>query len=77
MNSYIPKAPEKEKYERYEHDLMTYYDDLKYEEFIENMDNHFLNAKIVNFDIIHHEYRGDKLKNPKIYYETICKIVRR
>ena len=73
MNSYIPKVSKKKKNEEYEYDLMTYYDDLKYEEFIKNMGNHFFNAKIVTFDIIHHECQGHKLKNPKRYYKTIQK----
>lgn len=50
---------------------MTYYDDLIHEEFIENMGHLFSNAKIVNFDIICRECRGDELKNPKSYWETI------
>ena len=50
---------------------MTNYDDLKFEQFFENPDLNFSNAKIVNFDIIHHECQGDKLKHPESYYETI------
>ena len=73
MNSYIPKASKKKKNEGYEYNLMAYHDDLKYEEFIKNMGNHFFNAKIVTFDIIHHECQGHKLKNPKRYYKTIQK----
>ena len=52
---------------------MAYYDDLIHEEFIENMGHLFSNAKIVNFDIIYRECRGDGLKNPKSYWETIKK----
>ena len=47
-----PQSPREKKYEWYEHNLMRYYDDLKYEGFIQNMDNPFLNAKIVNFSIM-------------------------
>ena len=72
MNFRIPKVPEKKKYEWLEHDLMMYYDDLKYKDFTGNMGSHFSMAKIVNFNIIHHECHGDKLKNPRTYYETIC-----
>lgn len=41
--------------------------------FCQNIDNHFLQAKIVNFDIIHHECWADKLQNPKFFYERIEK----
>ena len=47
-----PQSPREKKYEWYEHNLMRYYDDLKYEGIIQNMDNPFLNAKIVNFSIM-------------------------
>ena len=50
---------------------MTYIDNLKYNNFINNMDSHFSNAKITNFDITHHQCRGDELKNPQQYYKTI------
>ena len=47
-NSYIPKKPEKKKYEWYEHDLITYFDDLKYKHFVEDMDEHFSHGKVTN-----------------------------
>ena len=50
---------------------MIYFDDLKYDEFVSNMDGYFKNAKIMNFDIIHHVCRGDKLQNPEKYYKAI------
>ena len=75
MNLYIPKMPEKKKREQYDHDLLTYFEDLKYEESIENMDSHFANAKVINLDIIHHECQGDKLNNPREYYQTIKNLV--
>ena len=40
MNKYIP-TKEKTEYKWYEHDLMSYIDDLKYNKFIENTDEHF------------------------------------
>ena len=42
---------------------MTYIDNLKYDNFINNMDSHFSNAKITNLDIIHHQCCGDELEN--------------
>ena len=37
MNRYIPNKGKK-KHEWYEHDLMSYIDNLKYEHFVENME---------------------------------------
>ena len=30
-------------------------------------------ANIINFDMIHHQYYGDKLSNPVNYYKTVKK----
>ena len=38
---------------------------------IENADEHFQKAKIINFDIIHHKCRGDELEYSKKFYQTI------
>ena len=63
VNKYIPDHVN-QNLKWYEHDgLLTYIDELKYKDFIRNADAHFKNAQIVNFDIIHHEYRGDPLEN--------------
>ena len=48
---------------------MTYIDHLKYEHLIEDTDSHFSQTKIINFDIIHHHFRGDPLQNSIYYYE--------
>ena len=50
---------------------MTYFDDLKYNEFAKDTDSYFKNVKLINFDIVHHERRGVKLQNPERYYRTI------
>ena len=73
MNSYIPEAPEKRKYEWYEHNLRSYIDNLKHKGFIENMLAYFSHAKIIHFDLIHHYCWGDELKNHKKYHKTIQK----
>ena len=65
LNSYIPAKTKKGKYEWHEHDLMTYFDDLKYNEFAKDADSYFENVKLINFDIVHHECRGGKLQNPE------------
>ena len=61
-NKYIPTyvAPDLKWYERY--GLLTYIDRLKYERFERNRESYLENAKIANFDIIHHQCRGDKLQ---------------
>ena len=52
----------------YERDgLMTYIDQLKFERFKENREEHFKNAEIVNFNIINYCCRGDPLQNSKKY----------
>ena len=41
---------------------MSYFDHLKFKEMPDQPDYHFRNKKVVNFDIIHHECRGDPLQ---------------
>ena len=65
-NGYVPKyTPPKDR------DFLTYLDDLKFEHFKGNPDQSIRNTKIVNFDIIHHECRGDKREKLYGYYQTI------
>ena len=45
----------------------------KYEKIYKNRKEYFENAKIVNFDIINHECKGDPLKNNVEHYQTIKK----
>ena len=44
--------------------LMTYIDQLKYQEFIKNSDDHLQKVQIINFDIISHVSRGYPLETP-------------
>ena len=53
--------------------LMTYIDLMKNENFTRDRDLYLQNAKIVNFDIIHHECRGDKLNGSYKQYKTVVK----
>ena len=65
MNNYIPtKVTEV-------HDLHSRLNKMKYDEIIENLEFHFQNCYITNFDKIHHECRGDELCYSKRHYETI------
>ena len=53
--------------------LMTYYNHLKYQEIIEDPNNYFKNKVAVNFDVIHHECKGDLLKKTYGKHKTIKK----
>ena len=65
MNSYIPtKVTEV-------HDLNSRLNKMKYDEIIENLEYHFQNCYITNFDKIHYECRGDKRNFSQKHYETI------
>ena len=73
VNKYIPDHVDHNlKWHEFD-GLLTYINELKYKNFIQNPDAHFKTAQIVNFDIIHHECRGDLLENVVKTYETICK----
>ena len=62
LNRYIPKyvEPNLKWYKR--DGLLTSIDRSKYEQFERNRDTYLKNAEIINFDIIHHLNRGDKLE---------------
>ena len=42
--------------------MISYINHLKYKEMSDNPNSYFNNVQVANFDIIHHECRGDKLK---------------
>ena len=44
---------------------------MTFNEIINNTDYHFQNSYITNFNLIHHNCRGDPLNHTKKYYETI------
>ena len=68
INNYILKyTPPKER------DFLSYLDDLKNKQTMENPGKYFQNVKIVNFDIIHHECRGVSLQNLFHHYYAITK----
>ena len=57
FDQYVDSSEDKKnnKYDWYKHDLMTYFDDLKYEQLASNTDEFFKRAYIFNFDIINHD----------------------
>ena len=68
VNNYLPY---------YSHHKDTLHDTLlkhKYERINRNKKEYFENAKIVNFDIINHNCRGDPLQNSVEHYQTIKKL---
>ena len=65
VNNYIPHYP---KHEDDLHEILLRHE---YERINKNKKDYFRKAKIINFDIINHECRGDPLKNSIQYYETI------
>ena len=65
VNSYIPtKVTEV-------HDLHSRLNKMKFDEITEDFDYHFKNCYVINFDLIHHECRGDKLNHSRNFYQTI------
>ena len=71
MNSYVPYRPKT--YIHNEKDLLTRFYEPQYNKILSDPDFYFENVKITNFDIIHHECRGDDLENDRQYYETLQK----
>ena len=51
--------------------MVSYIDHLKYKEMRDNRDHYFKNVREINFDIINHECRGDKLQGTYKDYKTI------
>ena len=71
-NKYIPPAT-KTDLKRYERDLNTWYNEMKYKEATANPNQYFSNVKFVNLDIIYHGIRKTKLQKPVEEYQTIYK----
>lgn len=50
---------------------MSYFDHLDYAGMAKNPTQYFENKKVMNFDIIHHECRGDPLNGSYKDYQTV------
>ena len=57
-NSYVPLYHPPE-----ERDFFTYLDDIKHVKVMKDSDYFIKNARIIDFDIIYHECRGQPLQN--------------
>ena len=56
----------------YERDgLLTRIDEIHYKNFIENRTDYINNTNLINFNIIHHRCRGDKLEKTIKDYNTV------
>ena len=55
------------------HDLDFTLRKTTFEKIVDDPDRHFQNCYVTNFDLIHHECRGDELSYSKKHYETIFK----
>ena len=63
--SYVPKKVE------CVYDLHTRLNNERNKEILDDIDGHFKKCYVTNFDLIHHECRGDKLNYSKKFYQTI------
>ena len=68
IQNYVPTNPSADK--KF-FDLDMTFKKMIFEEIIADPEFHFENSYITNFDLIHHECRGDTLSFSRKYYETI------
>ena len=73
VQNYVPTNPMKKLTGNFEHDLDTTLQKMTFDKIVNEPDYHFENSYVTNFDLIHHECRGDDLSYSRIHYETICK----
>ena len=66
MNSYVPTKPTVKF-----HDLHTRLQEMTFNEVVNNPEQHFDNVYVTNFDLIHHQSRGDPLQFSEKIYKTI------
>ena len=57
----------------YARDLMDYFEYVSYQEMASQPEEYFGKKQVINFDIIHHESRGDKLEGLYNDYQTVNK----
>ena len=66
MCSYVPTKPNSRFY-----DLHQRLQQMTFNEIVEDPKQHFNNVYIKNFDLIHHQSRGDVLDYSEKFYKTI------
>ena len=67
MCSYVPTKPKSTRF----YDLHQRLQEMTFEEIVNNPKEHFDNVYIKNFDLIHHQSRGDVLNYSEKFYKTI------
>ena len=67
MCSYVPTKPKSTKF----YNLHQRLQEMTFEEIVDNPKEHFDNVYIKNFDLIHHQSRGDVLNYSEKFYKTI------
>ena len=74
IQNYVPTNPMKRlNSSNFGHDLDTTLQKMTFKKIIDEPEYHFQNCYITNFDLIHHECRGDELSYTRKHYETISK----
>ena len=73
VQNYVPTNPIKTMNSNFGHDLDFTLRKMTFEKIVDDPDRHFQNSYITNFDLIHHECRGDELSYSKKYYGIIFK----
>ena len=72
VQNYVPTNPNKTTTKnRIFNDLDMTLKQMTLNEIVNDPDHHFENCFVTNFDLIHHECRGDELSYSRKYYETI------
>ena len=65
VGSYVPRKVD------YVYDLHTRLNKARYDEILNDLDGHFKNCYVTNFNLINHECRGDQLNYSRKFYETV------
>ena len=73
VQNYVPTNPMKRVNDNFGHDLDTTLQKMTFDKIVDDPDYHFQNSYVTNFDLIHHECRGDDLSQNRKHYETIYK----
>ena len=69
-NKYIPEVVPLDLPWHEKDGLLTYCDQMKYKDFLDDTDTYIKNAQIINFDMIHSQYRGQQRENRDKHYQT-------
>ena len=74
VQNYVPINPTKRlNTNNFKGDLDFTLRKMAFDKIVDDPDYHFQNCYITNFDLIHHECRGDELSHDRQHYETIFK----